>query len=307
MRTSRATILDALAAERDGVNAIEIPDHLVERWRTTPDGVAWLDRLPGIVNEAAERWSLAIGAPFRGQDVTASWVAPVERADGTRAVLKVGVPHLEAEQEIDGLRFWDGDPTVRLLEADGGSNAMLLERCEPGGSLRSRPDDEQDAVVAGLLLRLWRAPPEPHPFRDLAVMIRSWIGETEAEEDRWAEPGIVRQGLDVLRELASERVEDAVLLATDLHAGNVLAAQREPWLVIDPKPFVGDRTYDATQHLMNSYDRLRRDPDGMIRGFADLLGVDAERVRLWTFARTATTSRDDWDEDWIEIARALAG
>jgi hypothetical protein len=102
MRTSRATILDALAAERDGVNAIEIPDHLVERWRTTPDGVAWLDRLPGIVNEAAERWSLAIGAPFRGQDVTASWVAPVERADGTRAVLKVGVPHLGPSRRSTG-------------------------------------------------------------------------------------------------------------------------------------------------------------------------------------------------------------
>ena len=31
-----------------------------------------------------------------------------------------------------------------------------------------------------------------------------------------------------------------VLLCTDLHAGNVLAAQRRPWLVIDPKPYVGD-------------------------------------------------------------------
>jgi streptomycin 6-kinase len=72
----------------------------------------------------------------------------------------------------------------------------------------------------------------------------------------------------------------AVLLATDLHAGNVLRAKREPWLVIDPKPFVGDPAYDATQHLLNCQARLSADPLGMVRRLADLPGADAERVRL---------------------------
>jgi streptomycin 6-kinase len=306
MATSRATILDGFRRKRATMRAIDIPDHLVTRWRTSPAGLAWLERLPRIVDDAARRWSLTIGRPFRGEDVTASWVAPVERRDGTGAVLKVGVPHMEAEHEIDGLRFWDGDPTVRLLEADEGSNAMLLERCEPGHTLRSRPEDEQDVVVAGLLRRIWRRPPEPYPFRQLSVMIRSWAEETIEEKDHWTDAGLVREGLRLFDELSREPVPDPVVLATDLHAGNVLAAERERWLVIDPKPFVGDRAYDATQHLMNTYDRLRRDPDRAIRRFSDLLGVDAERVRLWTFARTATTSRDDWDEDWIAVARALA-
>jgi Aminoglycoside/hydroxyurea antibiotic resistance kinase len=53
-----------------------------------------------------------------------------------------------------------------------------------------------------------------------------------------------------------------VLLASDLHAGNVLRPEREPWLVIDPKPFVGDPAYDATQHLFNCEVRLRSDPRG---------------------------------------------
>ncbi len=55
-----------------------------------------------------------------------------------------------------------------------------------------------------------------------------------------------------------------MLLATDLHAGNVLRAEREPWLVIDPKPFVGDPTYDALQHMLNCDDRLRADPVGLV-------------------------------------------
>lgn len=99
---------------------------------------------------------------------------------------------------------------------------------------------------------------------------------------------------------------DDVLLATDLHAGNVLRAQREPWLVIDPKPFVGDRVYDATQHLFNCTGRIHTAPDAAIRRFADLLEVDHERVRLWMFARAAAEPRDTWSDDSLTLARALA-
>ena len=49
-------------------------------------------------------------------------------------MLKVGWPHMEARDEIDGLLLWNGDPTVRVLEANRELNAMLLERCEAGGS-----------------------------------------------------------------------------------------------------------------------------------------------------------------------------
>ena len=87
-----------------------------------------------------------------------------------------------------------------------------------------------------------------------------------------------------------------MVLATDLHAGNVLRAQREPWLVIDPKPFVGDPAYDATQHLLNCRDRLGDDPQGTIGRFSDLLDIDRDRVRQWTFARLATQTDVDKKE-----------
>jgi streptomycin 6-kinase len=101
-------------------------------------------------------------------------------------------------------------------------------------------------------------------------------------------------------------VGEDLLAATDLHAGNVLRARREPWLVIDPKPFVGDPAYDATQHLFNCGGRLRTDPEETIHRFADLLGVEHERVRLWMFARAAAEPRDHWDDDSVGLACALA-
>jgi len=152
---------------------------------------------------------------------------------------------------------------------------------------------------------LWRRPPAPHPFRALADMIAAWGNETRAAAPQWPDATLVRDGLELLARLSRPSRED-VLLATDLHAGNVLSARREPWLVIDPKPFVGDRAYDATQHLLNCKARVLKDPDGTIRRFADLLELDAERIRLWTFARAAAEPRETWDADSFAIAKALA-
>jgi streptomycin 6-kinase len=235
--------------------------------------------------------------------VPRSWLQRV--ATRTSAVLKVGLPHMEAEHEIDGLRFWDGRPTVRLLEADDGVGGMLLERCVPGTHLRAVPEADQDVVIAGLLRQIWRAPDGSHPFRPLAEMIASWMEETIASETRWPDPGLVREGLRVLEGMAGDTAAPAVLLATDLHAGNVLRASREPWLVIDPKPFVGDPAYDATQHLLNCRGRMLAAPEGTISRFADLLDVDAARIRLWMFARAAAEWRE-WDEASMRLARVLA-
>jgi streptomycin 6-kinase len=137
-------------------------------------------------------------------------------------------------------------------------------------------------------------------------MTAAWTDETAAQAGHWPDAGLVREGLRLFEEL-SQRAASDVLLATDLHAGNALRARREPWLVIDPKPFVGDPAYDATQHLLNCQPRLRSDPAGAIRRFADTLRVDHERVRLWTFARAAAEPRDDWrDHRLTDLARILA-
>jgi streptomycin 6-kinase len=277
------------------------------RWhcQKSPERMAWLERLPATIAEIADRWHLEVCKPFEGGG-EASWVAPASCEDGSRAVLKLGLPHMEAESEAEGLRTWSGDPTVRLLEADDSLGAMLIERCEPGTSLRERPEPEQDVVLAPLLRRLWRAPVSGHAFRPLSRLIDYWRSETLTREAEWGDAALVRSGLDALQDMAGD-VPGATLLATDLHAGNVLRAEREPWLVIDPKPFVGDPAYDATQHLLNCHGRMSADPQGTIARFAGLLDVDAERVRRWVFARAAAGPRDDWrGTRWFGVARAIA-
>ena len=297
---------------------LTIPTRLRATCAHKPEWGVWLESLPGIVSSLAERWELTLHEPVDGANVSCSWVARATRADGSTAVFKIGLPAMESRDELAGLRFWAGDGAVRVLEGDDTTQAFLMERCEPGTLLRTLNEPEQDVVLAAMLKRLWRRPlPFPSEvrtpgrgaggevtFRYLSEMLTFWSDETRADEARWPDPGLVREGLRLFDALSQPSYED-VLLATDLHASNILAAQREPWLVIDPKPFVGDRTYDATQHLLhNCTERLRSNPDATIHRIADLAELDPERLRLWLFARAAAESRDDWED--ISLARLLA-
>ncbi|HXW89303.1 MAG TPA: aminoglycoside phosphotransferase family protein [Terriglobales bacterium] len=282
-----------------------IPALLAKHCAKTAERKAWLGGLPNTIRCLERRWSLSLGAPYEHSYVSCSWVAPAIRAHRTRAVLKIGMPHFEGEQEMEGLRFWDGRATARLLEWDQLANAMLLEQCEPGTPLLSIPETEQDVIVTTILRRLWLKPP-PQTFRPLAALMAHWNEHTRKSADTWSDAVLVTEGLQVLTAMAADPSDD-FLLATDLHSGNILRAQREPWLMIDPKPFVGDRAYDLTQHLFNCEQRLQTNPHELIVRIAELAGVDDRRVRLWLFGRAAAEPRDHWRGDWkLELARRLS-
>ena len=286
--------------------SIVIPARLAHSCRDNADARFWLARLPFAIEEFSERWSLTLEPPIDSEEVSCSWVARATRRDGFRAVLKAAMPHMEGRDEIAALLLWDGNGSVRVLEHDREMNVMLIEACDPGAPLRTLPEEEQDVIIAKSLVRLWRLAPPTSDFRGLDELIAYWSAATLRSVESWTDDALVRQGLIMFRELA-ESTRARVVLATDLHAGNVLSAERAPWLVIDPKPFVGDPAFDATQHLLNCRKRLRLDPVGLIHRMADMLGVDRERVRRWTFARLAAEPRQDWsDIEMLELAWMLA-
>jgi streptomycin 6-kinase len=280
------------------MTAFTVPRYLAETARQDEGVRGWIAGLPAIVADIAGRWSLRVGEPFQpgGQ---CSWTAPVTDPAGTSLVLKVGYrsPGGEERDEAAGLRVWAGNGAVRLQAAAESeqAHALLIERCRPGTPLgQARPEPEQDQVVAGLLRRLWAQPHAAYPFRPLPQMCAAWAGEFERDyaaagpADR-IDPGLARAGIALFRELP-ETADRRVLLCTDLHGDNILAAQRAPWLVIDPKPYLGDPAYDVLQHMLNSADRLAADPAGLAARMASLTGVDAARVRQWLFARSVQES-----------------
>jgi len=297
------------------VTAFPIPALLAETARRQPEVAAWIADLPGIVAQLAERWSLHVGEPFQPGGFC-SWTAPVatlagsEAADrggmaaGDELVLKVGFPFDSGEQrdEAAALRIWDGDGAIRVYGSveTPTATALLLERCVPGSRLRDvLPEPARDVVVADMLRRLWaRASAAPAdsgwPFRPLTEMCdpwadRFWRDYAAADPALRLDPGVARDGITLFRELP-RTADRTVLLCTDLHSENILAARRAPWLVIDPKPYLGDPAYDLLQHMINCDDRLDADPAGLCDRMAKLAGVDPGRARLWLFARAVQES-----------------
>ncbi len=263
-----------------------------------PGRAEWLSALPGLVRELATEWELELGEPYApgGQ---CAWVAPAKSRGGDELALKVGWRHREAEHEAAALRVWDGDGAVRCVAARAlaQTTVLLLERCDPGVALKlSRPEPQQDVVIAGLMRRLWaHLPPEGHPFAPLQEICALWADslESRVENDHHSlDHGLGREAIAIFRELPQTAERD-VLLCTDLHAENVLSARREPWLMIDPKPFVGDPAFEPVQHILNCDQRLATDPQGIARRMAGLLELDPARVKLWLFARCAQESYDN--------------
>ncbi len=285
-----------------------MPRNLVQAAAAHEDRAAWVSRLPSILTELKTRWDLELDPPYQPGGQTA-WVAPARNAELGEIVLKVARRHFEARDEAEGLRVWDGAGAVRLYDAvelDPETNALLLERCRPGTTLTHCPEVDQDQVVVRLLGRLWKRPPASGTFRPLESMCDAWADECEQRLPAPTpnlDPGLVRHGIALFRSLPRS-AEDTRLLCTDLHAGNVLAGQREPWLMIDPKPYVGDRAYDVLQHMLNCEERLQRDPIGLVRRMAALCDLDPERVAVWLFARCV---QESFDSPWLaDIAHRIA-
>ncbi len=253
--------------------------------RGLPGGAAWHDRLPQIAAECAELWGLELEAPFA--DSNASLVVPADDA-----VLKINIPDAETEHEPDALRTWGGDGAVRLLAYDEERRALLLERCQPGTPLLELDDDGAGDVVSGLLPRLWKAPPAE--LRLLADVAASWFDELPKLWKRHGRPferSLLESAVDALRELAPTQ-GPLVLSNEDFHAGNVLRSEREPWLVIDPKPIAAEREFTLVAMIRDRKDDVLADPrpaERLRRRLDHLsanLEVDRERLRWWTLAHT---------------------
>jgi streptomycin 6-kinase len=275
--------------------------------RSSSEGRDWLERLPSLVAESAAEWSLELGDPF--PDAYASLALPATLPDGGDAVLKVCFPHRESEHEAAALGRWDGNGAVRLLAHSPERWALLIERCRPGTALSELGQSAALGVMAALLPRLWVTVEEP--FRPLVDEARWWASYLP---DRWDDAGrpferaLLDATLAALTTLAPTQGEQ-VLLHQDLHPGNVLRAEREPWLVVDPKPLVGEREFGVAP-LVRALElgHSERDVRHRLDRLTAELGLDRERARLWSLAQTvAWCFGSDYFEQHVETARWLAG
>ncbi|WP_406318111.1 aminoglycoside phosphotransferase family protein [Streptosporangium sp. NBC_01639] len=232
----------------------------------------WLTALPALAERLAVRWDLEIvEAVSRGGT---SRIFRVRRADSGGAFLKLTPEPAICAAEALALNAWADTPqVVDLVAADVAAGALLLDAVEPGTTADRPGGRPAPQEISGLLksLRVTEVPDGLPPLRERVAFLFELTR-------RRLRPGALED--DVLdRSLAAALAlaEDGPigLVHGDLHPGNVLDGGPRGPVVIDPRPSVGDPTFDAVDWVLpaDDLDRLREN--------IAQLDVDHGRLMLW--------------------------
>lgn len=280
--------------------SLTLPDGILGMAERGGDWADWVDRLPGTVDDLCQEWAVRPdGLAMHG---FCALVVPVvgTAGDGGEAVLKVSFPDDDTAHEHLALRAWAGRGAVRLLRADPRRRALLLERL----GTRKLDDvgvDEACEVVAGMYSRLHVEAGEQYPaLSGWAARWEERLGALDA--DAPVPRRLVAHARSLARDLARDPLTDGTLLHGDLHYLNVLAADREPWLAIDPKPMSGDPCLEPAPMLWNRWDEALADGDARkavrrrLDVILDVTGLDEDRCRAWMVLRLVALAVEQWDE-----------
>ncbi len=260
------------------------------------EGRAWLDRLPAILAACEERWELTIGAPVN--NLSFNYVAPAVRADGTELIIKTGLSG-EFPSQPQALQHFDGHGMVQMLAYDEHNSVMLLENLKPGTSLRSVKDDEfAISAAVEVMSKIWRPLPQMHyPFptvcdwgKGFARLRHRYDGGTgpfpSAKFDR----------AEKLYAELSDSMAEPVLLHGDLHQDNILSAERDLWLAVDPKGVIGEPAFETGALLRNFWPDILSVADPIrltarrIDQLAAELGFERERIAGWSFSQAVLSA-----------------
>jgi streptomycin 6-kinase len=302
-------------------NRLALPLQFRKRVAATfgADGRRWLANLPQLLKDCETRWGLEICPPIT--PLSYNFVAPASLRNGQQIILKLGVPNPELSSEIMALRLYNSRGSVRLIDAEPRAGILLLERLTPGRTLSEfgwRGDEEATRITARVMKKLWRPLNEGHGFTTVA----QWARGFQRLRDQFNggsgpfPEGLVADAEEIyLRLLAGTHGE--VLLHGDLHHFNILSAEREPWLAIDPKGVAGDPAYDAGALLRNPaptfYDWTGLDKIQARRLdiLSEELQISRRRIQEWAYAQIVLSAWWSYEDeglisqDWIPIAEYI--
>ncbi|HET9499329.1 MAG TPA: aminoglycoside phosphotransferase family protein [Marmoricola sp.] len=299
---------------------MRLPDGVLGMSRRGPEWAKFVDRLPGLVRGLCDDWELQRdGWMMHGY---CALVVPVVTARGHRRILKVAFQDAESEHEHVALARWGGHGAVRMDRADPRRGAMLLEQLREV-SLAEAWDIEACTVVGQLYGRLHV--PAPGQLRPLTSFVAAWADDMAALPRNAPLPHrLVQQAVSLSRDFCSDQDSTGTMVHADLHYDNVLSADREPWLAIDPKPMSGDPHYEPAPMLYNRWPELRESPLGAraairrrFHTLVDTAGLDEDRARDWVVVRMMNQatwrlldpperSRSLPDEEFLTMCVAIA-
>jgi streptomycin 6-kinase len=269
------------------------------RARIGDEARPWLSRIATLQRELTARGELELEDPIAGG--ATAYTIPATRGGREAVVLRISYPDGWFAEETRALLEFDGRGVVELIDHDE-RGAHLLERAVPGTSALDLDEADGDEAAAAVLEQLWEPAPDAG-FTDVADEVGRWA---ESMPTRFIE--LMSPFERPLADLAAEKLHDLagsqqerLLLHGDLTHRNLLAAERLPWLAIDPKPLVGERAFDVASLMRDRLEDVLADEDPVSRLqrrldlLSERLGCDRERLREWSFATTIDYALWDYE------------
>ncbi len=261
-------------------------------------GRTWLETLEIRVETFLARWELTLESVV--PNLSYNYVAKVVDSEGTRLILKLGVPNYDFQNEVRCLQAYDGNGCVKLIKTDVKHGAMLLDRLEPGIMLTAETDEE---AVIHHYIKVWKAIRRPLPTGAIFPSIMDWATGLIRYKERYqgSDAPISIEAVNLaeqwFQELA-ETSEGPELLHGDLHHENILYSEHQGWLAIDPKGVTGDLYFDIVSFLINQLHN-KPNPKDLLKLRIDLLckELQLDRARLLKAAAAMSTLFACWGID----------
>jgi streptomycin 6-kinase len=261
----------------------------------------WLDELPPVLSELAERWQISLESLIQGG--TISVVIMCRTATGRPAVLKISPEPSRVLDEAAVLARWTTTHVPAVLAVDESVGALLIEAIEPSTPLADSMTYPHMESLAALITALHAyGAPDPS-YRPVAERVAYFYEAGEKNYQRRPDlAGLIpRELYERGRQRAMRLASDApraVLLHGDLTPVNVLDGGTTRGLVaIDPAPCLGDPAFDAVDLVLwqaEDVDTITARAEQL----APEIGAEPERLFRWCAAFAAMLA--------LELAEAEA-
>ena len=266
-------------------------------------GRAWVARLPALVRELEQLWGVEAGRSLAGG--SESLVAEATLADGTDAVLKVGLPgsaDLNAEATV--YRLAAGRGYAKLLAHDPERNALLLERLGVPLSRHCDSTESRIRAICRTFQTAWVEAGTGHGLMTGAEKAQ-WLADFITEQWRALGKPCSAQAKNLALEYTEERAaafrpQESVLVHGDAHAENTLTAEGSSQDMpirckfIDPDGLIAEKACDLAPIMRDwSEELLAGDTAALTRGRCDLLAeltdVPTRPIWQWGYMERVST------------------
>lgn len=278
-------------------------------------GKIWLQQLDAHLEHLSTHWNCRFLRTV--SNLSYSFVGLVElNTNHQIAVLKTAPSGSSIIAEANWLKnFKKGVPNIFDVYQE--RYAFLMERLEPGTSLKSLVKKEQDEaatrIIAQTILDLQFEKKELSLFQSCKHLTELAISLSFLENH--VEKYLLSKAESLFRDLSADCTED-VLLHGDLHHDNILQSG-SAWKVIDPHGYIGDPIAEVGPMIRNPNDCFPTDKpvakvvERRLKILIETLPFDAKRIQAWTFCLTMLSAA--WDIEGfgkvtgntLEIARAI--